>query len=97
MIIMGLTRLETETVINFNDAESTAYISTRQQTIKTKMRKLGVEPDHKQADYECYEVPKRWIKISPPRRVSEKQREHARQLGKKYGFKRDSALSVNGK
>lgn len=73
------TRIETETVICMNDEEDFAQISTRQRTIKTRMRKLGMERNHKQADYECFRVPKCWVKISPPRKVSEAQRKAARE------------------
>lgn len=75
---MSLTKLETETVINFNDAEGVAYISTRQRSMVTRMKKLGVEPNYSQADYDVYEVPKKWIKISPPRKLTEKQLEARR-------------------
>jgi len=71
-------KIETETVISFNDEESFAQISTRQKRIKTRMAKLGVNPHHKQADYECFRIPKGWIRINPPRKVSESQRETAR-------------------
>ncbi len=86
---MSLTKLETETVINFNDAEDTASITTRQRRVKTRMKKLGVEPSHKQADYEVYIVPKNWVKISPPKKVSTKQRELARERMIKIHSERD--------
>ena len=71
-------KIEIETVISFNDEENFAQISTRQKRIKTRMAKIGVEPHHKQADYECFRVPKSWIRIRPPRKVSDSQREEAR-------------------
>lgn len=71
-------RVERETVISFNDEEEQARISTRQKKVKTRLKKLGVAPHSKQSDYECYMVPKSWIKISPPKRVSENQRKAAR-------------------
>lgn len=71
-------KIETETIISFNDNEPYAQISTRQKTVKTRMAKLGIKPHHKQGDYECYRVPKRWIKINPPKEMSETQKESAR-------------------
>ena len=71
-------KIETETVISFNDEEGFAQISTRQKRVKSRMAKLGVQPHHRQADYECFRVPKKWIKISAPRKVSESVREEAR-------------------
>lgn len=75
---MSLTKLEKETVINFNDAESVAYISTRQRRIKTRMKKLGIEPSSKQADYERYIIPVNCISIRRPRELSKKQLEARR-------------------
>ena len=82
-----MTKLETETVINFNDSEQQAWVATRQRRIKTIMQKLGIEPVRKQGDYSCYLLPKKYIKISPPRKVSDEQREKARERAKKFGFK----------
>ncbi len=73
-----MTKVERETVINFNDEEQVASIGTRQKKVKTHLKKLGIELHHKQADYECFLVPKSWIKITPPKRVSENQRNAAR-------------------
>ena len=73
-----MTKIETETVINFNDAENIAHISTRQRRIKNHLRKLGILPTDKQADYECFDVPIEWISIRPRRKASEKQKEAAR-------------------
>jgi hypothetical protein len=73
-----MTKAERETVINFNDDEQVASIATRQKRVKTRFQKLGVEPTRKQGDYVCYMVPKSWIKISPPKQVSENQRKAAR-------------------
>ena len=73
-----MTKAERETVISFNDEEGEARISTRQKRVKTRLRKLGVEPYRKQGDYECYHVPTSWIRFNPPKKVSESQREAAR-------------------
>jgi len=71
-------KIEIETVISFNDEDAFAQISTRQKRVKSRMAKLGVNPHHKQGDYECFRVSKRWIRINAPRKVSDKQRETAR-------------------
>ncbi len=67
-------KIEIETIINFNMGDKMAWIATRMKSIKTLMRKLGREPYRMQGDYACYLVPKSWIRISPLRKVSEKQR-----------------------
>ena len=71
---MKLTKLETETVINFNDAEKIASVSTRQKSVKLKLSKLGYTPHHNQADYEVYIVPKTCIRFGKPRVFSEESR-----------------------
>lgn len=78
-------KIERETVISFNDEESFAVVSTRHDRVKTRMKKHNIEPYRRQADYVVYRVPKTWIKISPPKKVSEEQRERLRALGKKFG------------
>jgi len=75
--------IERETVITFNDDESKATVYSCQRPIWTKMEKLGVEPTKtfRQGGLPIayqYEVPKRWIKISKTRVVSEEHREKAR-------------------
>ena len=78
--MIKLSLLEQETVVSFNRKEDFAEVSTNVETIKRLMRKRGVEPiGDTQAGYSHYRVPKSWIKISPPRIVSEKQKELARQ------------------
>lgn len=71
-----LSKLEKETVITFNEAEATANVYSTSDVWIRKIKKIkgyrkfsiGYEVD----------VPKNWIKVSPPRKVSEKTREAAR-------------------
>lgn len=80
---MSLSKWESETTIAFNDGEDEANIYTCQKRIMTIMVKRGIEATNqfkqngKVIAY-TYRVPKSWIKISPPRKVSDKQREAAR-------------------
>lgn len=69
------TSIERETIINFNEAEATASVYTFNRKLQNKLNKLvGANPDIKiiYQDDECieYEVPKSWIKVSPPRQVN---------------------------
>lgn len=75
---MGLSRIETETVISFNAEEDFVVVSTRMQRIKTKLRKLGIAPYRRQTDYECYRMPVTFIKIGKPRKVSDSQKRVSR-------------------
>ena len=71
----NLTNYEKETIINFNEAEQTATVYTYSRRLQNKLNKLvGENPDISVlcGDDECttYIVPKKWIKVSPPRQVN---------------------------
>jgi hypothetical protein len=75
-----LTKYEMETVINFNDAEKIAYVSSSQKRIKEQLKKLAEEhPDEVKITHEdLYTViatmPKYYIKMKPKRFISEEQK-----------------------
>ena len=80
---MSLSKYETETVITFNDDSDNATVYTCHKRIMTMIEKRGIEPkkeyvNSKRVVAKQYEVPKKWVKIYPPRQVSESQREAAR-------------------
>ena len=82
---MKLTRYEEETIINFNAGDQTATLYTRDPAIMRKVDALVIEfPDI----YKCigetdidktYEMPKSLVSYRKPRRLSEEQREAARE------------------
>ena len=82
---MKLTRYEQETIINFNAGDQTATLYTRDPAIIRKIDALVIEyPD----TYKCigetdidktYEMPKSFVSYRKPRRLSEEQREAARE------------------
>ena len=70
-----LDKYERETIINFNEAEPTASVYTFNRSLQSKLNKLlSFNPDIslKYSDEERaeYIVPKKWIKVSPPRQVN---------------------------
>jgi hypothetical protein len=77
-----LSGLERETIILFNEADATAEIEAHSRAMKNQLgRVLREHPEEislvrrdEYADY--YTLPKRWVKIVPPRKATEKQREH---------------------
>ena len=77
---MNYCKLEQETSILYNNEEDTAEIFTYDKRLINKLNKRGVELIDKNNDgsYFCT-VPKKWIKISPPKQVSDSQREAFRQ------------------
>lgn len=82
---MKLSRYEQETIINYNAGEATAIIYTRDENAMRKLDKLVIEyPDIykliKQDDVsKTYSAPKAYINYRKPRKISEEQREQARQ------------------
>jgi len=92
MSVYKLNNFEKETSILYNEAESTAEICTYNKALKSRLEKLAAEyPDE---CIECnrlgrddlckYIVPKKWIKVSPPKKMSEEQRQAAAERLKKY-------------
>lgn len=77
-------RIERETIINFNMEEASAWIGTRIESFKNKLKKLGIQPVSQQGDYECFVVPKNWIKVRPPRKMTAKQRKGSSERMTKY-------------
>lgn len=71
----NLTSYEKETVIVYNNEETTAQVFTYHRALQNKLNKLlGVNSDisvlRKGDEWTEYIVPKSWIKVSPPRQVN---------------------------
>lgn len=72
---MKLSLFEQETIINYNDGEKTASVYTHNKSLCRKLDALLTDkPEECQLVREChdgqareYSVPKRWIRVSPPR------------------------------
>lgn len=74
---MALSRLEQETIINFNEAEATAGVYTHNGRLKRRLEQLERDrPDDVSRDHNGdFLIPKGWVKINPPRILSEAERE----------------------
>lgn len=81
---MYIPREEQETIITFNENDPTASVYTMNRALIRKLdgltvtraneaRRVKTYPDGAQE----YEVPKKWVKVSPPRILSDAQREAA--------------------
>lgn len=100
----GLTGYERETIINYNNAEDTANVFTLNQSMRRKMLLLAEQyPDDvkiiRQAeDMVELTIPKKWVKVSPPRQLTDEQRaelvERGRQLAAKYSFGKKASSDV---
>lgn len=71
----NLTNYERESIITYNNEESTAQVFTYHRALQNKLNKLlGVNPDisvlRSGDEWTEYIVPKSWIKVSPPRQVN---------------------------
>ena len=81
---MTLSRLEQETIINFNAAEDKVILYTRDPAVMRKVDPLVIGfPETFRCIGETdidktYEMPKSAVSYRKPRRLSEKQREAAR-------------------
>lgn len=78
---MKIPLLEQETVINYNEKEKTASVYTFRKPLIRKLEELSnTRPEEAKLlrtypdGAREYEVPKTWIRISPPRAYSEEQR-----------------------
>lgn len=78
---MGLTNIERETIINFNEAEAAASIYTHNEALKGRLLALcrSHSEQVRQVDANhwgglTFELPKKWLKVSPPRVLSPAQR-----------------------
>lgn len=87
---MNLTNYERETILNFNEGENTASVYTHSRALRRKLDKLSadrpeecrlVKTSHGGEATE-YCIPKKWVKISPPRQISQAQREKMRERAK---------------
>ena len=85
----NLTNYERETTINFNDDEKTATVYTCNKTLINHLTKISLSDDlitikTKDSYSVTFIVPKKWVKIRPPRKVSEAQRQKAKERLSQY-------------
>ena len=78
---MKLSKIEQETIINFNEAEGTASVYTHNEALKRQLSELcrSHSEQVRQTDANRWggltiELPKKWLKVSPPRVLSPAQR-----------------------
>ena len=94
-------KYERETIIIGNDAEPTVNISTYQAVWIRRLLRLDERcPDDvkiiKQTDdYIEVDVPKRFLKVSPPRFVSEEQREASKKRLQEYRLRKSQNNSLS--
>ena len=90
---MKLSNIEKETVINFNEAERTASVYTHNAALKRQLSELcQTHPEQVRQTADngwgglTFEFPKKWLKVSPPRKPTPAQLEVlARMTQKRMG------------
>ncbi len=78
---MRLTNIEKETIITFNEAERTASVYTHNEALKHQLLELcRSRPEQVRQTAAnawgglTFALPKKWLKVSPPRVLSPAQR-----------------------
>ncbi len=79
---MKLSMIERETVINFNEAERTASVYTHNAALKEQLSELcRIHPEQMRQTAAnssgglTFELPKKWLRIAPPRKPTPAQLE----------------------
>lgn len=83
----NLSRYERETIISFNDEDSTATVYTCNRSLQRKLSLLASETDSyslvkEDEDSQTYECPKNLIRFGKPKVVSEEFRQKMRDLAR---------------
>lgn len=88
-----LTNEERETIICFNEQSSTARVFTYNRKMSNYLREQASDPQTSCRLLEdnlngglTFEVPKRWVKVRHPRRISEEQRAAMAARARERGF-----------
>ena len=78
---MTLTKVEQETIVLFNEAEATASVYTHNAALQRILLELCQSHPGQARRTEdnrhgglTFEIPKKWVKIAPPRALSEAQK-----------------------
>ena len=95
-----MTNAERETILQFDDESGQWEVYTCHKRIINKIEKNGIQP-HKidivdgveVAKY--YTLPKKWVKVSPPRQMTDEQKQQASERFKKAKEEKQKMLDNN--
>lgn len=96
---MNITRLEQETIVNFNAAEDTASVYTADPVYMRKLDKLcerepaSYKPVKQDKDGKWYEMPKRLVRFTTTRIMTDEQKEAAAERMRK--MQADSRIQIS--
>lgn len=85
-----LTNVEKETIITYNEAEATADVFTYNKALIRRLEKLCMEYPQEfknivnnQDSSNSFVVPKKYVKVTAPRKFDEKTREKMAEMAKR--------------
>lgn len=88
-----LTNTERETIVCFNEQDSTARVFTYNRKVSNYLTEQAKDPQSKCIALEdnlngglTFEVPKKWVKVRRPRQLSEEQRAELAARARERGF-----------
>ena len=97
VIGMSLLKVEQETIILFNEAEATASVYTHNAALQRVLLELcQTHPAQVQQTEDnrhgglTFELPKKWVKITPPRALSEAQKRVLDEMNQRNRERRQS-------
>ena len=101
---MNLSRIEQETIINYNEAETTAGVYTHNRAMLRKLEQLAAErPDECRLERRSHDgqaadyiIPKSWVKIRQTRIMSEAERERLRERARNMNTERRNNSDSRG-
>ena len=99
---MKLTKYEKETAVLWNQAEQTASVYTHDTKLKNNLKKYAMERpeevkiERETKDYIDAIIPKKWVKIRPPRTLSEAQKEALRAARERAAAEPERLFAARG-
>lgn len=90
---MALTDFEKETIINFNESDTRAIVYTYNLDLRKKLKKLAdkttdCEIKQEGRGFAEFIVPKSWVTIEMPKRLSESEKKAVMERGREKAGRR---------
>lgn len=93
-----LTKLEQETIILFNEGEAAASVYTHNAALQRILLELcrthpaqAHQTEKNRQGVLTFEIPKKWVKISPPRALSEAQKQVLENMNQRNRARKNAA------
>ena len=95
---MNLTKVEQETIILFNEGEAAASVYTHNAALQRLLLELCETRPAQARQVEdnrrgglTFEIPKKWVKIGPPRALSEAQKRVLEEMNQRNRERKQAA------